>query len=748
MLKIFHFLFGLLCFFTIPIYSAETQAVLQLKGHLGKEEINKAKASLNSLHLKDTQKLVLIVNSSSADLPDLLDLAKFIYSQKILKHLNVLVYIDDSAIGPSAILPFLADELYVSLYASWGDIPLGFETYPANVLRNRVQSLINPDSPQADLLTALAGAMSDPSQQIAIKDHTWQILQNTAENNKESLPPGQTLVLNQNQLKELNLVKAILSYVEFQKEMNLEGTVNSKTTSFRHSFEKLPLDLQEKLQQHIRFNPKGNNQVGYLYVGDRESSINQSTWLYIKQGLDFYKQNKPTFIILELNTPGGEVFAAQKISDALKEMDTQYNVPIVAFINNWAISAGAMLAYSCRFITVVKDGSMGAAEPVLAGEGGKMEAASEKVNSALRSDFASRAGFFNRNPLIAEAMVDKDLILVMRYGKIIKVDNESQIRTTGPEPDVVVSPKGKLLTLNAEELIEYGVADLLLQPRRLDPITKDEKASGKWPGNKMLLFHAPFFSSISQPIVQAYQMDWKTHFFVFLASPVVSSLLFMGLLIGGYMELNHPGLSLPGIFAGSCLFLIILSSFSLELANWLELILLLSGLTLIILELFVLPTMGILMLIGTLLFLAGLVGMIIPGINAIDFEYDTRTINAAGQFVLQRLAWLSGAFILSSMIIAFLARYVVPGFKGFNRLVLAGNEQDASKGYTAGCSPESLPQIGSKGIVLATLRPAGKIIIEEKIYDAISASGLIEAEEKITVQRLEGNVIVVQRTLK
>jgi membrane-bound ClpP family serine protease len=211
------------------------------------------------------------------------------------------------------------------------------------------------------------------------------------------------------------------------------------------------------------------------------------------------------------------------------------------------------------------------------------------------------------------------------------------------------------------------------------------------------------------------------------------------------MELNHPGFGLPGIIAGLCLFLIILSSFSLELANWLELILILSGLTLLILELFVLPTMGILMLIGALLFLAGLIGMLVPGISAIDFEYDTQTVNAAGQYVFERLAWLSGAFILSGIIIAGLARYVLPGFKGFNRLVLVGDEQDASKGYTAGFNPQSLPQAGSEGIVLATLRPAGKVMIEGNVYDAISASGLIEAEVKIVVQRLDGNVIVVQR---
>ena len=107
------------------------------------------------------------------------------------------------------------------------------------------------------------------------------------------------------------------------------------------------------------------------------------------------------------------MFAAQQISDALKELDTQYGIPVVAYINNWAISAGAMLAYSCRYIVVVKDASMGAAAPVIASETGEMKEASEKINSAMRADFAGgRARFFDRNPNIAEGMVDKDLILV------------------------------------------------------------------------------------------------------------------------------------------------------------------------------------------------------------------------------------------------------------------------------------------------------------------------------------------------
>ena len=162
-------------------------------------------------------------------------------------------------------------------------------------------------------------------------------------------------------------------------------------------------ELGEQLRAHIHYNHEGKNTIGHIVIGDKSTPIGQSTWLYVKSCLDYYKKNRPAFIILELNTPGGEVFAAMQISDALKNFDIQEGIPVVAYINNWAISAGAMLAYSCRFIAVVKDASMGAAEPITEGATGQVEAASEKVNSAIRTDFANRAGFFDRNPLIGRS---------------------------------------------------------------------------------------------------------------------------------------------------------------------------------------------------------------------------------------------------------------------------------------------------------------------------------------------------------
>lgn len=495
--------------------------------------------------------------------------------------------------------------------------------------------------------------------------------------------------------------------------------------------------------EHIKPNPS-NNTVGYIAIEDHSNSISQATWLYVKKALDYYKQHRPTFIILRLNTPGGQVYPAQQISDALRDMDLVENIPVVAFIDDWALSAGAMLAYSCRYITTTSNGSMGAAEPVVQSSEGTIESASEKINSAIRADFANRARTFGRNTDIAEAMVDKDILLVMRKGKIVRLDSKDQIRYAEPDPDIVISPMGKLLTLNSEQMMKYGVADLLLTHHTLPPITAAEKEAGKWPADKMLLFQAPFFKNIPDAQIDAYNMDWKTRFFIFLATPVISSLLFMGLILGFYIEINSPGFGIAGAIALTCLFLIGLSHFSLEIANWLELILVVAGLVFMIIELFFVHTHGLLGLVGVLSFFGGLFGMFLPGLDKVQYDWDTSTFNAAGEVFLERLAWLSGALLLSLFIMALLSRYLVPRYKLFKRLILEGNEQDMQKGYVAGPTSSELLEKGSEAIVISALRPAGKIICKGREYQAMTDGVFLGEDTRVIVVGYSSGTVIVR----
>ncbi|MCB1135511.1 MAG: serine protease [Chlamydiia bacterium] len=737
-LRLFFILFCLFSFTASALCADDVSRVLVLRGHLDKKLLQEAEADL-AKKPKDAP-LLIELSSSSGDLPAVFDLIKALYEWRLRNKQKVIVYIQDSALGPAALVPFLADEIETSVFVSWGDALLGTEpNEPTHVLRSRVRSIVLQSHPKAPLLRLIAEAMVDGDMEI-IDDNGWRQRKEgeTGVYNVIS-PKDERLVLGQVQMKDLGLVAEVESIADFRARYALSSV---EVDSLKHSEEReegltvTPEDLLASLKEHIAFKTDAPNRIGHLIIDDKQNGINQSTWIYVKSALDYYKTNKPAFIILELNTPGGEVFSAQKISDALEEMDTTYGVPVVAYINNWAISAGAMLAYSCRYIAVVKDASMGAAEPVFAGQGGQMVEAPEKVNSALRIDFANRAGFFDRNPDIAEAMVDKDIILVIRHGQIQRLDVEGQVREEGPEKDEILSAGGKLLTLSAEDLIKYGVADIFLAPKQLEPISIEERERGKWPASKELLCQQTFFKGIPEGYVDSFRPDWRIRFLSILATPAVASFLFLGMMLGFYVEINTPGFGFPGSLALVCLGLILLSSFALDIVDWLEVVFLLVGVLLLALELFVIPGFGVAGITGLILFVVGLFAIMLPSVGSVTYDVDSQTLNAAGEVFVERLVWLCAALIVGTVSMFLLGRYVMPSLGAFSRLVL----KEEQTGFSA---IEGAPAIGTEGITDCDLRPAGRILVGDDFYSAMSDGVYIPKGKRVKVVRVEGYRVYV-----
>lgn len=464
----------------------------------------------------------------------------------------------------------------------------------------------------------------------------------------------------------------------------------------------------------IRYHSDGVNKVGYLEI-PRDRAIDQSTYLQVKFALEEYRKEQVTFILLHLNTPGGEVFAATNIAEALQQIDQKDHIPVVAVIDNWALSAGAMLAYSCRFIAVSPQGLMGAAEPVMAGASGQMESAPEKINSALRAEFSALAKSYGRNPLIAEAMVDKDLIVVKRQGEIMRLNEMSDVK----KGDEVISARGKLLTLDADQLIALQIADFQLAP-----------------GGD--LFQEPFFAQIPQVKVLHYE-SWKIDFFTLLTHPLVASLLMMGLILGVYMEMQHPGLGVPALVALTCLALIVLSNFSTQAVDWLEILFVLVGILLLLIEVFILPGFGVTGILGILFILFGVGTLLLPSWSSTQFSWNSEGWNLSAIAFMDRLQWLLGALLLSALVIFVLTRFFTPRLLERNKMI----SHDTQEGSVAGLTQEQLPLKGSEGEALTTLHPGGKIQVGTQIYDALSEGEFIDKGTKVLVSKIQGSVIFI-----
>ena len=291
-------------------------------------------------------------------------------------------------------------------------------------------------------------------------------------------------------------------------------------------------------------------------------------------------------IILDIETPGGRVDAAQHIVNSVKEA----KVPIYAFVNRRAFSAGAMIALAADQIYMRQGSVIGAATPIV-GDGTK---ASEKIVSAMRSEMRALAEARGLDPRVAEAMVDEDIAI-----------------------EGVVE-KGKLLTLTTDEAVKVGYA----------------KEVSDWTALMAEL------RSVGSPVTDA-EVNWAEGLVRFFTHPMVAPLLlslgFLGLLI----ELKTPAFGLAGVFGAICLGLFFGSHYLVGLAGWEELMLLVAGVALVGVEMFVLPGFGVAGIAGSLAILGSVYLSLVSHLSI-----EAQMSQAAGMLSAAILVVIVGAWAL------------------------------------------------------------------------------------------------------
>ena len=167
---------------------------------------------------------------------------------------------------------------------------------------------------------------------------------------------------------------------------------------------------------------------GPVFVIPISGMIDNPLSRYVERALEDASARGAGLVIFDVDTFGGLLDAADQIRKALLDVD----VPTVAFIDKNAASAGALISYAADRIVMVPGASIGAAT-VVEGVGG--EAAPDKYQSYMRSLMRATAEANGRDPQIAEAMVDENLVVEG------------------------VSEAGQVLTLSTGEAIKWRVAD-------------------------------------------------------------------------------------------------------------------------------------------------------------------------------------------------------------------------------------------------------------------------------------------------
>lgn len=418
-----------------------------------------------------------------------------------------------------------------------------------------------------------------------------------------------------------------------------------------------------------------------VYVISIEGMIDLGLAPFLSRTIREAEEAGAAAVLLDINTFGGRVDAAVAMRDTL------LNAPVrtIAFVNQRAISAGALIALACDTLIMTKGGTIGAAAPVVGGGTGDTQPADEKSVSYVRKEFRATAETRNRPPEIAEAMVDAD------------------VEIAG------VIAKGKLLTLTTSEALEHKVAELTA-----DTVDTALEAAG-----------------LPNAEVRHARQTWAETLVRFLTHPVVSSLLMTVGLLGLLVEVRTPGFAVPGTIGLLSLGLFFWGHWIVQLAGWEELLLVSIGVLLLALEVFVIPGMTVAGIGGIVALVAGL-GMTLVGAGATV----SVIINALGRVAISILLAMAGGLALFR---------VLPRLPFGRRLVLEAGMQ-ADLGYVS--APDSDRHwLGRTGTALSSLRPAGIAEIDGARVDVVSDGGFIDAGTAIEVTRVDGNRIVVRRSL-
>ena len=419
-----------------------------------------------------------------------------------------------------------------------------------------------------------------------------------------------------------------------------------------------------------------------------EGTIDLGLPPFIQRTLDEAESKNAAVVIFDINTFGGRVDAATQIKDAILGAD----VTTVAYINRRAISAGALISLSCEKIFMTGGGLIGAATAVdMSGKKG-----SEKVISFMREEMASTAERRGRSKEIARGMVDEELNFthLVINGDSIAVN------------DIEGRKDGKLISLTTDQAIKYGIADGTAE-------TIDA------------LMDSLGYGSIE---IMESSENWSENIVRFLTNPVVASLLTTFGFLGILFELQSPGWGIPGFVGLTCLILSLSVSYIAQLATMSDMIFILTGLSLMLLEMLVIPGFGIVGIGGIGFMLYGLYLLLLPEVPVGE--------EVLGQAMDGFLIGILGAIVGLILLVKLMIR------SKFWEQLTAPSSQKKDQGFSNTQGWEVLQ--GQTGTSDTDLHPSGWVIVEGQRIFVVSEGGFIEKGKKVTILSVDGNRVLVR----
>ncbi|MFD2116127.1 nodulation protein NfeD [Paenibacillus yanchengensis] len=295
-----------------------------------------------------------------------------------------------------------------------------------------------------------------------------------------------------------------------------------------------------------------------VYVIPVEHTIESGLTAFLKRAFKEAEEASAAHIILKINTYGGEVTSAEAIGKLLRES----SIPITAFVEERAVSAGTYIALNADKIVMQSSSTIGAAA-VVNGSGEMIE--SSKVISYWVERMIEAAKHSGRDPAIAVGMVDPGF--------------ELELSEIGKQKRA-----GEILSLSHEEALTVGYSDQTLE---------SVEAVIQW-------------LQLDKRAVVEVKLSPAEKVARWVVDPYVKTVLLILGIAGILIELFVPGFGVPGIIGLLSFILYFFGHYVAGFAGMEAIVMFVLGLVLIVAELFI-PSFGILGITGGVSVIAGVV---------------------------------------------------------------------------------------------------------------------------------------------
>lgn len=435
-------------------------------------------------------------------------------------------------------------------------------------------------------------------------------------------------------------------------------------------------------------------QQAKVFVVPIKGEINRTQLFILRRALKEAVSEQATAVLLDIDTPGGEVGVTLKMMEALKK----FPGTTLTYVNKEAVSAGSFIAVATDDIWFAPDGVMGAAEAVSGGGADIGESMQRKLQSYLQAKVRALGNEGRYRAQVQRAMMDPqyqleiDGVTLKEAGELLSLTAAEAARTYGDPP---------------EPLLSRGTADSIAA------VLGSTYGEGNYS-------------------IRSYELSWSESFARWFQT-LTPLLLAIGILLL-FIEFKTPGFGFMGGVGIACLLLVFASNYIAGLAGHEVILIFLIGVALLGVEVFLFP--------GTLV--AGALGALCIFGSLLWAMADIWPSGAQGFELSPELFYLPmlklGSGLVLAVIGAMLFAKALPKTPLGRAMILSttvgGTDPLAIGATTIGTGPATLsdhPALGSRGTAVTPLRPNGQVEIDGQRYPAQLRLGQIEAGEIIEV---------------